>query len=394
MTAPTQLEMMLPLLEVVADLGTATPAQCYDRIAAKLAVAPEERTRRVPNGESTVNAFERTVRWVQQRAKALGLLERDDGGWKVTAAGKAKLTSSRPGVLTLAFTTEHGVAVWGDAFDASRLLDPGTVQLLFTSPPYPLLKQKSYGGAWTATEYVDWITRLVEAWLPTLAADGSLVLNLGDAWLPGMPAQSTYQERVLIALEDRLGLRLCQRFAWHSPTKLPAPAQYVNIERCRVKTSLEQVYWLSPSARPYANNRDVLVPYSDAMKARLAQGGEKGARRPSGFVHAAGAFGADNGGAIPSNLIVASNSESNSPYIRACKAQGLPVHPARFPIALPEFFIKLLTRVHDLVADPFGGSGTTGRAAENLDRRWLIIEQMREYLAGAYQRFPASAMAA
>jgi hypothetical protein len=46
--------------------------------------------------------------------------------------------------------------------------------------------------------------------------------------------------------------------------------------------------------------------------------------------------------------------------------------PARFPTALPEFFIKLLTEPGDHVLDPFAGSNTTGEAAESLGRLRLF----------------------
>ena len=49
-------------------------------------------------------------------------------------------------------------------------------------------------------------------------------------------------------------------------------------------------------------------------------------------------------------------------------------HPARFPLPLPTFFVKLLTMPDQLVFDPFGGTGTTGVAAENLERQWLMTE--------------------
>lgn len=62
-------------------------------------------------------------------------------------------------------------------------------------------------------------------------------------------------------------------------------------------------------------------------------------------------------------------------------------HPARFPVALPEFFIKFLTDPHDLVVDPFCGSNTTGEAAEGLQRYWAAFELVPEYLEGSRFRF-------
>ncbi len=169
---------------------------------------------------------------------------------------------------------------------------------------------------------------------------------------------------------------------------MPSPAEWVTVRRVRCKSSVEQILWLSPTAHPYADNKSILVPYSEAMKKRLAAGGETSASRPSGYQIAAGAFGTDNGGAIPGNLITAANTESSSAYIAGCKAAGLPVHPARFPAALPEHFIKFLTKEQDLVFDPFGGSLTTAAAAERLNRRWIASEAVLDYLEGARLRFP------
>ncbi len=49
-------------------------------------------------------------------------------------------------------------------------------------------------------------------------------------------------------------------------------------------------------------------------------------------------------------------------------------HSAAFPDWLPEFFIKLFSDPGDSVLDPFLGSGTTYRVAEQLNRVPLGIE--------------------
>jgi site-specific DNA-methyltransferase (cytosine-N4-specific) len=85
-----------------------------------------------------------------------------------------------------------------------------------------------------------------------------------------------------------------------------------------------------------------------------------------------------------------SNTESNSGYLRRCREEGIKPHPARFPVNLPEFFIKFLTRPGDLVLDPLAGSNTTGAAAEELDRRWIGIEENLTYVEGSKLRFKSS----
>lgn len=108
--------------------------------------------------------------------------------------------------------------------------------------------------------------------------------------------------------------------------------------------------------------------------------------RPSGHDISKG-FGTDNGGAIPSNLLQYPNTESNSIHLRLCKANNVAPHPARFPRALPEFFIKFLTEPGDTVVDIFAGSNTTGEAAEALGRNWLALECEQEYIIGSAFRF-------
>lgn len=96
------------------------------------------------------------------------------------------------------------------------------------------------------------------------------------------------------------------------------------------------------------------------------------------------------GGAIPPNLLQYSNCESNSQYLRYCKTIGIKGHPARFPAALSEFFIKFLTDEGDLVIDIFGGSNTTGWVAESLKRKWITFELNPEYVAASSFRFADS----
>lgn len=145
------------------------------------------------------------------------------------------------------------------------------------------------------------------------------------------------------------------------------------------------MFWLAREPFPKANNRNVLVEYSHDMR-RLLRRGYRAKERPSGW-NITPKFLNDHGGAIPSNLIEAGNNDSNGTYMTRCKEAGLSPHPARFPGALPGFFIRLLTDPDDLVVDPFAGSNTTGRLAEDLGRRWLSFELRDDYLRASRFRF-------
>ena len=381
----TQSQLVLPILEALDANGGRADISCiYDGVAAITGVCVDERQRRgvVSEGGASINLWERTVRWSQQRAKLLGLIERaEERHWELTGKGKAALRAARPGIVITVYENAHGVALYGRCEDAVAYIDDASVSLILTSPPYPLLRPKQYGNL-DVKEYIEWFMGVAKDWPRKLTADGSIVLNLGDVWERGRPTQSVYQERLLVRLVDELGLRLCQRFAWLNPSKLPAPAEWVTIRRVRMKPGLETIYWLSPHDHPFADNRAVLRPYSESMRARIAAGGEKKAARPSGYGLAAGAFGKDAGGSIPDNLLVAPNTESNSRYIRYCRENDLPVHPARFPTAVPQFFIKALTRPGDTVWDPMAGSLTTAAEAQELERKWIASEMHLEYLLG------------
>jgi len=156
----------------------------------------------------------------------------------------------------------------------------------------------------------------------------------------------------------------------------------------RAKDSVNTVWWFGKTEWPKANVKSVLAPYSDRMKKLLLNPSKYYApkKRPSGH-EISDSFGKDNGGAIPSNLLQISNSESNGSYLTACKIVGVSQHPARFPAKLPEFFIKFLTEPNDLVVDIFAGSNTTGMVAESHNRKWLAFDNSLDYVAASAFRF-------
>jgi DNA modification methylase len=283
-----------------------------------------------------------------------------------------------------AYTTPFGAAYVGDSLELMRQMEAGSVSLVLTSPPFALRRQKAYGNV-AAAEYIDWLWPFVEQIHRVLKPDGSFVLDIAGAWNPGSPTRSLLPYLLIIRLCELF--HLAQEFYWFNPSKLPTPAEWVTIKRNRVKDAVNYVWWLSKSEEPDADNRRVLKPYSRSMR-RLLRDGYKPEMRPSQHEISAH-FQKDNGGAIPPNILVVPNTRSNDGYFKQCKAAGVPIHPARFPYALPEFFIKFLTRPRQLVLDPFAGSNTTGMVAESLGRRWVSFEINPEYVAGSRFRFAA-----
>jgi site-specific DNA-methyltransferase (cytosine-N4-specific) len=288
-----------------------------------------------------------------------------------------------------AYTTRLGRAYHSDALAVLRQLPAGSAALVFTSPPFALRRKKAYGNV-TADEYVDWFWPFAQEIHRLLRPDGSFIYELAGAWNPGRGTRSLFPYQLVLRLCELF--HLAQEFYWHNPSRLPTPAEWVTIRRTRVKDAVSTLWWLSKSDEPQADNRRVLRPYSPSMR-RLLRDGYQPAMRPSQHEISAH-FQRDNGGAIPPNLLTVPNTCSNDEYLRRCRKAGLPIHPARFPAALPEFFIRFLTEPNQLVVDPFAGSNVTGQAAEQLGRRWLSIEINADYVTGSQLRFDTAVTSA
>lgn len=306
----------------------------------------------------------------------------------VRKAGTSKQTIRK--IQGLAYSTPKGRACVGDV--VTLFSSPSfrrfrrKAQLIFTSPPFPLVTKKRYGNL-DGEAYIDWLSDTIGHCLPLLCEDGSIVIEMGNAWCRGIPTMSTLPLKALLAVQERHDLYLCQEIVWHNPARLPGPAQWVNIERVRLKDSFSRFWWLSKSPRPKANNRSVLTPYSDRMVSLLADKRSTSGSRPSQHKIGRKGFFNDNGGAISPNVLVYPNTTSADPYLAYCQDNDLSPHPARMPVSLAEFFIRFMTNQGDLVVDPFAGSNITGRAAENERRRWLSVEIDKDYVRGSLGRF-------
>lgn len=267
------------------------------------------------------------------------------------------------------------------------------VQLILTSPPFPLNQKKKYGNL-KGDIYKEWFTDLAELFSELLTDDGSIIIELGNSWMPNRPVQS------LLHLESLLGfvnnpkadLKLCQQFVCYNPARLPSPAQWVTINRIRTIDSFTYVWWMSKSDYPKADNRKVLRPYSKSMKKLLKNQKYNAGKRPSQHIISEKSFLTNHNGSImhnlleleqieedrdvrlPKNVFSISNTASTDFFQQNCRERDIIPHPARMPLALPNFFIEFLTDPGDIVLDPFAGSNTTGFAAEKLNRKWVSVE--------------------
>lgn len=299
------------------------------------------------------------------------------------------------------YSTAFGDAYFEDSINILKALPDCSINLALTSPPYALHFKKEYGNV-DKSDYIGWFLSFAKEIFRSLKTDGSFILNIGGSYNKGVPTRSIYHYKLLIALVEEVGFNLAQECFWYNPAKLPMPAEWVTVRRIRIRDSVEHVWWLSKTPWPKANNRRVLKPYSDDMM-RLNQRGVRATVRPSGHNIKSSFDKVNAGGSIPPNVIEENiptdmlrfgNNAANDSYTKLCRAANIKIHPARFPAALPDFFIKLLTEEFDVVLDPFAGSNTTGAVAENLRRRWVAVDNVAAYLEGSKFRFPSTASGA
>lgn len=385
--------LQLPLLEAIEDAGgRARPSDLYERLAAgfNLDAAAVAETRTCADGQQ-YRIFEQQVRWARQTAVMKGLIQKGERGiWELAEPAYGMLQRARRGTVVLVYSLSSGHALWARAEDAAGTIEPSSCKLILTSPPYPVIK-RAY-GRYGVAEWLAWMSDLVGLWKNLLTADGTLAVNLMDIFVPGSPALSPYPERFVLNTIDTHGLHLAGRMPWHSPTKLG------NIEWCvkrkvRPKNTLEHILLFSKSANPdWDITRLPAEEYTPRRASELASDRARVGkiRRPSGYDINEQAF-QRGAGPLPGNLIVAGGASGNDGYSRAARAAGLPLHPARFPEAVPRQIILLTTAEGDTCYDPFAGSNTTGKVALDLGRRFISSEVMKAYVDGSAGRFSGRA---
>lgn len=389
-----QLELFGPLMRAYASGEPVGNDALYRQLREDGTIAPPRRAR-IGRAGALHDPATRKVRWWQQTAKHLGLIEKvpgQRGVWRATAKGRARpeLTPAPRNVRALGFSTELGLAIWGEATDVFRRLDE-PVHLVLTSLPYPLARARAYGNP-KEHEYVDWVCSILEPMVATLAPGASVALNVSnDCFLSHSPARSLYRERLVIALHDRLGLHKMDELIWADASRPPGPIQYASLRRVQLNSGWEPVYWFTNDpSRVFSNNQRVLKPHTARHQRLLASGGERRRTCYGDGAHRLreGAYGRPTEGRIPKNVLeFGHRCHSQDEPRRAAQATGLPVHGATMPLSLATFLVEFLTEKSQLVADMCAGWLTSALAAQETGRRWIASERMLEYVLGASYRF-------
>lgn len=126
--------------------------------------------------------------------------------------------------MTPYYTQQHGKTYLGDSLELIKFIEDNTINLVLTSPPFPLARKKAYGNE-TEENYIEWFLPFAYEFKRVLAENGSLVLDLGGAYLPVNPVRSIYQYELLVRLCKEVGFFVAQEFYHYNPARLPSPAE-------------------------------------------------------------------------------------------------------------------------------------------------------------------------
>jgi site-specific DNA-methyltransferase (cytosine-N4-specific) len=395
---------MLPILETLSELGgRAAAAEVIDAVTERFDVPEAVRNERVTYtwerwGCRERNPWRQNIHWVRQEAATRGFIGRGERGiWTLTDRGADTLRNCQPGVILVVFETKHGGAIWADAITAAGAIRDESIDLIFQSPPYPILNGRQY-GTFSEAELIDLIMKCAPDWRRGLKATGSMVLNLKDCWLPskitGGAARSIYIDKLVCALVEDAKFSLADRHFWRNPACAPT-TPFVTVQKVRAACDLEHVLWFSKTANPFADARAIMEPAKPATVATYlakAKRGQQSRVCESGHNNVfeeqlAKALAGEEIKVLPRTVQEFANSAPQVKLKEMLSSAGLPPHPARMPIELAKHWIKFLTRPGDEVRDFFAGSLTTGLAAEELGRHWACSERSLAYLLGGSLRF-------
>ena len=282
------------------------------------------------------------------------------------------------------YKTRSGKAYAGDAMELIKHIPDGSISLIVTSPPYALKNGKKYGNV-DSMAYVRWFMPFVDEFYRVLREDGNLVLSIGRDMTIGTLAESPWNFKLFAELRENEKFYLKGEFAWAGPTPSSVPEEWIRVKRVGIKDAVNYVWWFTKNSRFNYGRKNALSPYISKVMRTIER--RKYAELRSVEYNADGPVLRDYRYSVLIKFLTVGDRESDRRYVEACRNHNVKAHPARYPLRLPEFFIKYLTERGDVVLDPFAGSNTTGEAAEGIGRLWIAFEINSEYLDGSMFRF-------
>jgi len=237
-----------------------------------------------------------------------------------------------------------------------------TFDLIITSPPYADSRTKTYGGI-HPDAYVDWFLPRAEQFMRVLKPSGTFILNIKEKVVNG--ERHPYVLELILALR-RQGWLWTEEYIWHK--KNCYPGKWPN----RFRDAWERCLQFNKSKKFKMFQDAVRVPMGSWAETRLKSLGKNDVVRFDSRVGSG--FGKNIANWLDRDLAYPTN------VLHLATETGNKNHSASFPLALPEWFIRLFTEEGDWVLDPFVGSGTTCQAAQNLGRNSVGIDIKQEYI--------------
>lgn len=265
---------------------------------------------------------------------------------------------------------EKGICdiILGDSREILKTYSDNKFNLIITSPPYADARKSHYDSI-KPNDFPDFILSFHDQLWRVLDDKGSFILNIKDKVVNG--TRNRYVWKTMMALSEK-GWLCVDDYVWIKPNAMPG--YWPN----RLRDEWEYCFHLTKNKKFAMYQSAVKKPIGDWAIKRLENLNGKSAERHNSENQSG--FGRDLRKWKDKDLVLPGNTLS-VPLIG--KNMG---HPAVFPVGLPEFFIKLFTKENDFVLDPFGGSGSTGIAALNLNRNVVLIDSKPEYIDLAKKR--------
>jgi DNA modification methylase len=301
----------------------------------------------------------------------------------------------------------------GDCRETLKQLPDQCVQTCVTSPPYFGLRDYGHDGQigleQTPQDFVDQLVSVFREVKRVLRDDGTLWLNLGDSYSSFKDQSVRYQTlagksrdephsgkaanrngKILsecgLKNKDLIGIPWMVAFAlradgwylrqdiiWHKPNPMPESVE----DRCT--KAHEYIFLMSKCAKYYYDQEAIKVPPAESTIGRGAVdfGGEKGRnytpdKNDPNF---------RNGNEQWGRTYEYKDGNVNKRTIWTVPTKPFKgAHFATFPEELIQPCILAGSKAGDIVLDPFGGSGTTGKVALEYGRKAILCKLNPEYV--------------
>ena len=273
-----------------------------------------------------------------------------------------------------------------DALYALRELPSESVNCCVTSPPYYGLRDygldAQIGREDTPEQYIGRLVEVFRELRRVLKDDGTFWLNIADTYC-GSGMKAGCKQKDLIGIPWLLAFAL-RSDGWYLRSDIIWLKENPMPESCRDRPSrcYEHIFLLTKSKKYYYDAAAIAEPIAPGTAARYRQGrsaGHKYAEEVPGQGKVQGINQPRSGSYYDDALMPTTRNKRDVWLINTVPYKG--GHFAAYPPKLAETCILAGCPKGGVVIDPFFGSGTTGLAAQSLDRRYIGIELNAEYCA-------------